>query len=113
MQRPSGSVREFVSTGPFSFMRRLAEELDLAAGKFALRRGGAMWSPSSEVAEHNGRYIVRTQLPGVKDNQLKVDVTRDALSLEGENYTLQIPLPEGVRAEDIRAAFEDGVLEIS
>ena len=71
-------------------------------------------------------------LPGVKKDDLDVEVTDDAVTIEGErrqertkeergyyqsersygSFYRSIPLPEGVEPESATAEFKDGVLQI-
>jgi HSP20 family protein len=122
---------------PFTFMRRVTEELDRAFGfrpdvltEQALYP--RMWSPAIEVFERDNRFIVRAELPGLKKEEVKIDVTHDELTIEGErklekkqeeegfyrtertygNFYRRIVLPDHVKAEDAVATFKDGVLEI-
>lgn len=129
---------------PFSLMRRMMgdfdrmfEELGFGAGRGELPGeglgGGALWSPQVDVLEREGKLVVRADLPGLKKEDLRVEMTEDALVIEGErrreeteeragfyraersygSFRRMIPLPEGVSAEQADARFEDGVLEIS
>ncbi|HWE50513.1 MAG TPA: Hsp20/alpha crystallin family protein [Bryobacteraceae bacterium] len=127
------TVRDFVSAGPFSLMRRMSEEMDRVFGQFGFGRENGMWSPVTEIMERDGKYVVRAELPGLKPDDVKVQVTNDALILEGERkfeneenkggihrserqygkFFRSIPLPDGVKAEEIHATFDNGVLEVS
>jgi HSP20 family protein len=93
----------------------------------------AAWSPQVEVFEQGGRLVVRADVPGLKKEDLKVEVTNDALILQGERkqeredtregfyhtersygrFYRAIPLPQGASAEGATASFKDGVLEVS
>jgi HSP20 family protein len=122
---------------PFPFMRRLSEEMDRAfgfksgfLGMTELYVGG--WSPEIEIFEHDNKFFVRADLPGLTKENVKVQVIHDELTIEGErklekeetkegvyrterNYGAfyrRIPLPEYVKAEAARATFKNGVLEV-
>jgi HSP20 family protein len=91
------------------------------------------WSPQIEVHERDGQFIVRADLPGLSTDDVKVDINDDALTIRGErkqeheenregfyrsersygSFFRSIPLPEGVNAEEAKASFRDGVLEIT
>ena len=119
---------------PFALMRRFAEDMDrtLVAptpGKEEL----GVWSPTVEVKELNGKFLVSAELPGLKKEEVKVHVTPEALILEGERklekeekkegyyhtersygrFYRSIPLPEEVNLEKAYAEFVNGVLEVS
>jgi HSP20 family protein len=69
-------------TNPFTFMRRMTEELDRA---FGLRSNipalaeiyPRMWSPEIEVLERDNKFVVRVDLPGLKKENVKIEVTHE------------------------------------
>jgi HSP20 family protein len=118
-------------------MRRLTEEFDRAFGfrpnvfaapEFYPR----MWSPEIEVFERDNKFIVRVDLPGLKRENVKIEVVHDELTIEGERkveeekkekgfyrtertygkFFRRIELPDHVKAEDAVANFKNGVLEV-
>lgn len=123
-------------TNPFAFMRRMTDELDRAFGlgpEFELPVPyPRMWSPQIEVLERDNKFFVLVDLPGLKKENVKIEVTHDELTIEGErklekneekqgfyrservygNFYRRIALPEHVKAEDAVAIFKNGVLEI-
>ena len=146
----SGERRQHMTPrtqSPFSFMRRFSEEMDRLFDDFGFRSGWqtppfetgldrfptAAWSPQVEVFERDKQLVVRTDLPGMTKDDIKVDITDDALVIRGERksereedeegfyrsersygtFYRQIPLPRGVNAENATAEFRNGVLEIS
>ena len=127
---------DFFGTDPFSFMRRFQEEMDRRTSRFFGGESGGspnVWNPAIEVAERNGQLQVHAELPGLKPEDVKVEVTDDALILEGERkyehedkkdgvyrserhygkFYREIPLPEGANTEQAKAQFRDGVLEVT
>jgi len=125
---------------PFSLMRRFSHEMDRLFEDFGFRPRffentveTGVWSPDVEVLEKGGQFIVRADLPGLTKEEVKVGVTDDVLTLEGERKTVKeekregyfrsernygafyraIPLPEGVKADAIVANFKNGVLEVT
>jgi HSP20 family protein len=129
---------EFFSN-PFAVMRRMSEEMDRAFAQFyglgqeGGRGGQSGWLPAIDVSERDGQLHVHAELPGLKPEDVKVEVTEDALVIRGERkqerehhigkayhserrygeFYREIPLPEGVQAEQARAQFQNGVLEVS
>jgi HSP20 family protein len=95
--------------------------------------GAATWSPKIEVIEKNNRLVTRVDLPGMKKEDVSVEVADGYLALSGErkreteekkddfyhsereygSFYRTVPLPEGVKIEDVEATFSDGVLEVS
>jgi len=136
---------------PFSFMRRFSEEMDRLFEDFGFGRGWlspsmgelspsgfrelgrAAWTPQVEVFRRGDELVIRCDLPGMRKEDVHVDIQEDQLVLQGErswqndqdregvmrserhygSFYRAIPLPEGVRAEKARATYKDGVLEIS
>ena len=101
---------------------------------FRLGRGAEVaWNPKVDVFEKDNRLITRIDLPGLKREDIKVEVTDGHLAISGErkreeeekgeqfyrceraygSFYRAVPLPEGVKLEDVKATFADGVLEVS
>lgn len=127
---------DFFGTDPFSFIRRFQEEMDRRRSRFFGGESGGVlstWNPAIEVAERNGQLQVHADLPGLRPEDVKVEVTDDALIIEGERkyehedkkdgvyrserhygrFYREIPLPEGANTEQAKAQFRDGVLEVT
>lgn len=128
---------------PFALLRQMTSELDRAfdapffnLGWPALRAptvAGASWAPRVDVFERDGRLITKVDLPGVKKEDVSVEVTDGQLALSGERrheteetkdnvyrsereyggFHRTVPLPQGVKLDDVKATFADGVLEVS
>jgi HSP20 family protein len=127
---------------PFGVLDRLADEMDRMLGDFGLGRrwsrprvGAALeaWAPDVELLQRNNELVVRADLPGLDKGDVKIDVTDDALTIQGErkreheeehegvyrsersygSFCRVIPLPEGAITDQAKATFKDGVLEIT
>jgi HSP20 family protein len=123
-------------TNPFAFMRRLTDDLERV---FGLRPEfefpelyPRIWSPPIEVLERNNTFLVRVDLPGLTKENVKIEVSHDELTIEGERtiekeerdeglyrtertygtFFRRVPVPDYVRAEEAVATFKDGVLQI-
>jgi len=125
---------EVFLTNPFLLMRRMIEEMDRAFSEFSGSNNGdtSLWTPAIEVSQRDGQYVVHAELPGLKPEDVKVEVLDDALVIEGERkceheedrggvhrterrygrFYRAVPLPEGATADQARARFENGVLEV-
>jgi HSP20 family protein len=129
----SWNPSEFFSN-PFSLMRRFSEEMDRSFGRFFTRgEGEGFWAPAIEVTESGGQLKVHADLPGLKPEDVRVEVADDQLIIQGERkydheekkkgwyrsersygqFYRAIPLPEGANTEQAKAQFNNGVLEIS
>jgi HSP20 family protein len=91
------------------------------------------WSPAIEVFEKEDKYVVKAELPGLKEEDVDISVTDGTLALKGEKKTEHeveeeeyhwsertygsflrtISLPSNVDAEKIEADYENGMLEIT
>jgi HSP20 family protein len=91
------------------------------------------WMPAVDVFEKEDKFVVKAELPGMKEEDIDVSVVGDTLSIKGEKKTeievkeedyyrcertygsfyRSIPLPSTVDANKIEASFEDGVLEVT
>lgn len=119
---------------PFSMMRRMMDEFDRSWSGMTSRTAGAgMWSPAIEVTQDKGKITVCAELPGLKKDDVHVEATDDELIIEGERkeesgseeggvrrterrygrFYRTIPLPEGASAEQAKARFDNGLLEIT
>ncbi|MBI2390371.1 MAG: Hsp20/alpha crystallin family protein [Deltaproteobacteria bacterium] len=144
MARPS---REY--TSPFGLVGRMMEDMDRLFGNFGFPsstrsllapwgEGGLgaqmqAWSPELDVFERDGNLVVRADLPGLKPEDVQVNVEDDVLTLKGERkderetrregyyycersygrFERQVALPRGLDPNSIDAKFDNGVLEIS
>jgi HSP20 family protein len=139
---PSLLSGAFISN-PFGFMRRMSEEMNrifesAGVGGTLGQLGGseqatlATWMPPIEVQQKDNELVVRADLPGLKREDVSIEVDDGVLTLSGErrqesreeregfyrsersygSFYRAIPLPEGANEDDISATFGDGVLEV-
>ncbi len=91
------------------------------------------WAPAIDLIERDDEYVVSADVPGVKAQDVTIEVKDNVLTLSGERrseataksggfvrverasgrFARAISLPKGIDAEAIAASFEDGVLQIS
>jgi HSP20 family protein len=148
LQKQNGEKALEAAT-PFGFMRRFTEDMERLFDDFQGFRVGSLfgreffpftrglehvnWVPKVEVLQHNGELTVRADLPGLKKDDVKVELTDQGLTLSGErkdekeekregyyrsersygSFYRYIPLPEGVKTDSATAKFLDGVLEVT
>jgi HSP20 family protein len=91
------------------------------------------WNLALDVVERDDAYVVRADLPGLKPEEVKIDVEDDVLTISAEHeesdeekkddyvrrerrygsFSRSLNLPKGVTADQIEATSKDGVVEIS
>jgi HSP20 family protein len=119
--------RLFDSLGFGSMLR-----MPIEAGFPALAASEA-WAPDIEMVQRDNQLVIRADLPGVKKEDVTVEIDEDRVIIRGERrqertqesrgvyrsevsygaFERTIPLPEGVDPEKAQANYHDGVLEIS
>lgn len=128
---------DLISMSPFALLRAMTEEMDrtfTGSGTRSAGGGGLQsWMPAMEVREKNGNLVVCADLPGIDKNDVKLEVTDDMLTIEGErkkeheeghgqshktersygHFYRAIQLPEGAKADQAKAEFRNGVLEVT
>jgi HSP20 family protein len=91
------------------------------------------WTPAIDVVRDDGQLVVRADLPGIKPEEVKIEVEDDILTISGEHeerteekdkdyvrrerrygsFSRSMALPAGVDAKKIRASTRDGVVEVT
>jgi HSP20 family protein len=91
-----------------------------------------MTGPRVDIIDHEAEVLVRAELPGVDRKDLEVELSGAMLTIRGErrreekeekgNYFREeivhgtfdrtIRLPQEVKADEVKADFRDGILEI-
>jgi HSP20 family protein len=94
--------------------------------------GPRRWVPAMDLVELDDHFILRADLPGLDDGDVKLEISDDVLTLSGErtfehedrkegvyrlergagSFSRSLTRPEGVDAEKIAASFDKGVLEV-
>ena len=122
-----------------SLFDQLREEMDRMFETVPLARVGlAPWRemifvPALEVAERNNTLFVKVDLPGMKKEDVKVEVLPEGITITGErkeekeekkegyfrterlygSFERFVPLPDGALLDKAAAKFKDGVLEVT
>jgi HSP20 family protein len=124
---------EMLLMNPFSLFRRMTEGFLQPFPSEDEAIPAIAWMPRVEVVEREGKYHVLAELPGLSPKDVHVEVEDGALILQGERkvehegtekgvrrserqfgyFYRRIPLPEGADPEQVKAKFQDGVLEIT
>jgi HSP20 family protein len=94
--------------------------------------GPRRWVPAMDLVELDDHFVLRADLPGLGEDDVKLEITDDVLTLSGERrfehetrkegffrlergagtFSRSLTLPEGVDPEGIAASFDKGVLEV-
>lgn len=145
IKKDTAIARPGVARDPFSLLRDMSSEMERMFDQgswptfrwpsFALASPSAepAFTPAIDVFEKDNRLVTRVDLPGLKKEDVKVEVSDGALMISGErkseveekkddyyrcernygSFYRAVPLPKGVKFDDINATFNDGVLEVS
>lgn len=108
----------------------LGELFDQALSR--LGNGNGWNNPRIDVVKKEGEIVLRADLPGVKPDEIEVEVEDGVLTVSGEHeekteekeehylrrerrygsFSRSMTLPDAVNADDIEATTTDGVLEL-
>jgi len=101
--------------------------------EFFGRGEAAPTRPAIESYVEGDKFIVRTDLPGIEPKNVDIKVVGNMLTVKGSreekretkkadflrreihygSFERSISLPEGIKAEDLKATYHDGVLELT
>jgi HSP20 family protein len=90
------------------------------------------WAPAMDLVEADNHLILRADLPGLSEKDVKIEVQDNVLTVSGERkdereqkgngyhrierafggFSRSLTLPEGVDTDKIDASFDKGVLEV-
>ena len=132
---PFGFMRRFIEDidqlfDDFLGYGGVSPRIQLSSG---LEFGGAAWSPQIEVFERGDRLVVRADLPGLTKDDIQIDLSAGELCISGNRrheaeerregyyrserrygaFCRTLAVPEGVDPNQVKATFENGVLEIT
>jgi HSP20 family protein len=128
----------FDKWNPTRDLHRFRRELDDFLEKFGVE-GGVFkdWEqsthPACESYVDGDKFIVRVDLPGIDPANIDVKVVGGTLTIKGSrkekaetskqdylrreirygSFERSISLPDGVKAEDLKASYRNGVLELT
>ena len=110
-------------------LSRMMEELLNAAPTSEM----SLWGPNVDIVENPDAFEIHAELPGVKQEEVKITLHENVLTLSGEKkqeikedkdnvlriernygrFERSFSLPATVKSDTVRASFEDGVLKIT
>jgi HSP20 family protein len=117
---------------PFAELGELRSRFDRMFDELIDGRERA-WTPAIDVVRENGNLVVRANVPGIKPEEVKIEVEDDILTVSGEHeeskeekdkdflrrerrygsFSRSMVLPPGVEAKKIKAKTRDGVVEVT
>ena len=131
---------------PFDIIDRLSDAFDLDYDDFErmfewpeylMSRWGLFegeWSPAIDMYEDDDAYFVKADLPGMKPEEIDIQVTEDILTIKGERkqevedargarcqrdereygtFHKTVPLNVPVDTDNVEARMKDGILYIT
>jgi HSP20 family protein len=124
--------RTFGSMDPFRRMREMMSMDPFAEMSSVFPTTGRQFMPDMEVRETKDSYLICADLPGLREEDLQVDVSGNRLTISGKreeeqrdenerywayersygSFTRSFVLPEGVSPDHIDARLDSGVLEV-
>jgi HSP20 family protein len=117
----------------FGNLRSVLNDLfDENHGRSSTQPSVAKWYPGVDVLESKDAYLIHAELPGMKKEDIKVEVKDGTLVLSGERksekpaegveyrhvervaakFWRSFSLPETTKPDGIEATYKDGILEI-
>ena len=117
---------------PFAELGELHARLDRMFGELGDVRQRA-WRPAVDVVRDDGNLVIRADVPGIKPEEVKVEVEDDILTVSGQHeerkeekdkdylrrerrygsFSRSMALPAGVDPKRIKATTHDGVVEVT
>jgi len=88
--------------------------------------------PAIDVVEHEDEFLLHADLPGLTDDDVKVEILDGIMTISGErkieregigegyrrierasgSFERKLALPKGIEADAVKASFVNGVLEV-
>jgi HSP20 family protein len=116
---------------PEPFSREVDRLFDAFFGQQG-ERAGRRWMPPMDLVEAEDHFVLKADLPGLTDEDVKIEVQDGTLTISGErkaeheerehgwyriersfgSFNRSLSLPEHVDASGIKAEFKNGVLEV-
>ena len=120
---------------PFDELDRMRQQMDRLSDVFGGRRSGRVTAgvfPLVNLTEDQEHYYIRAELPGIKSDDLDIQVTANSISIagsrkiaqegdgvryhrrerEGGTFSRMLTLPGDIDAEKVDADLVNGVLTV-
>ena len=123
---------------PFRELHTLQNEMNRLFGSVFDPQGGnsgavaRRWMPAMDLVETGDHFVLRADLPGMSEDDVKIELEDGTLTVSGErkaeheergegyyrvergfgSFSRSLTLPQGVDPEAVTASFDRGVLEV-
>ncbi|MDH5392700.1 MAG: Hsp20/alpha crystallin family protein [Gammaproteobacteria bacterium] len=124
---------------PLSIFDYMQQEFDKLQASALTRRSddnsnvvSSDWAPAVDIKEEDKQYLIKADIPGVKADEIEVNMDNGVLSIKGEReseikedrehykriershglFYRRFSMPDDANADKISARSTDGVLEI-
>lgn len=92
---------------------------------------GGYWQPAVDIVETEDAYMVAAELPGMKKEDIKINIHENTLRLSGERkpfpeekdkfrsefwhgpFSRSINIPDEINREKVIAKYENGILQVT
>lgn len=127
-----------MSWDPFRELEDMSDRLNRMFARPAVRTNGketltvADWSPTVDISETDGEYLIKAELPEVKKDDVKVTLEDGILTIQGErrrekdekttkyhrversygSFVRSFSLPDQVDENGVKAEYRDGMLNL-
>jgi HSP20 family protein len=124
---------------PFQELRRMQKDMDKLFGivesqdNKTSKSTSFVWNPVCDIKETDKDFIIHAELPGVPKENINIQLENGILTISGEKqeekkeekekyhriersygkFSRSMTVPEGVTTDQIKAKFDNGILEIS
>jgi HSP20 family protein len=129
---------ELIRWEPFEGVNRIQSRINElfedTVGRTRAQQSAAagVWYPPVDILESKDSYLIRVELPGMRNEDLKTEVNDGMLTLSGERkfeepangveyhrvervtgkFSRSFHLPQTVNHDGIKATYRDGILEV-
>ena len=127
-------LTRFERWDPFEEMTTLRNRMDRLWSRMSAEDTAAIadWSPVSDVIESKDEIVIKTELPGIDEKNVDVEIESGVLTIKGErnaeketeekgfrrversygSFLRTFALPPSVEPEKVSASFTNGLLEV-
>ena len=117
----------------FDLLVKWPEYIKVLLDHFSQPEDDQIWIPSVDIKEKDGMYLIRADLPGVREEDIQVEVNNDQLIIKGNRrkdssgndeqshiveryygpFERVVKLPNGINESAIKKEYKDGILLVT